>query len=235
MWIVRHRTLGELDLAAAPRQFIDEHHLVDVVARETVRCGDNHDIELTGPHAIAQRIQPRSIERAAAEPVITKDALVAQLPAFAAYVCLNAGQLLFNRLRLDLVVRRHTEICGYSHEVAPSLPGWRTGLRSGWSSAASTLSTIPAEIDRPGPIAGGRRGLPSCAAPLASSASCAPPGIALVEHRLRGQLGFRSLSRPCRVMQNLSFVYSPSTSPTSACCTAGCTWSRSWTGIHATC
>ena len=52
-----------LDRAAGAGELPEDHHLVDVVARESVRCGDDHAVDLPRLHRVAQSVGPQPGER----------------------------------------------------------------------------------------------------------------------------------------------------------------------------
>jgi hypothetical protein len=45
MRVLTHGPLQKLNLAATPVQFFEEHHLVDVVARQAIRGGDEDEVQ----------------------------------------------------------------------------------------------------------------------------------------------------------------------------------------------
>ena len=52
-----HRPLHELHPAAALLELFDQNHLVDVVARQTVRGGHHDDLEFAHPRLVAQGVE----------------------------------------------------------------------------------------------------------------------------------------------------------------------------------
>jgi hypothetical protein len=60
MRIVAHGTIEEVSDAASLRPFLQQYHLMHIVAGETVRCGDEHAVDFAGFDGIAQAIKPRT-------------------------------------------------------------------------------------------------------------------------------------------------------------------------------
>lgn len=56
MRILTHRPLQKLDLAATPLEFLEQEHLVEVVARQIDWRGDQQTIELMPVDRIPQAI-----------------------------------------------------------------------------------------------------------------------------------------------------------------------------------
>ena len=87
--VLAHRAVDEHRLAASPRQFLQQEHLVDVFAREPVRRGDQDHVQLRGGRAVAQGVEARSGERRAAVAVIAEDPLRCHRPALFLRVALE--------------------------------------------------------------------------------------------------------------------------------------------------
>src|SRR5262245_6398350 len=107
MWVVTHRSIQKLDLAAALSEFIDKQHLVDIVARQAVGGGDQHALEGRKGSAVAQAIQTGTIELGATKPIIAIDVLFGQMPVL--LLCdmdTQTVELLVNRLGLLLATGR---------------------------------------------------------------------------------------------------------------------------------
>src|SRR4051794_40186263 len=167
MRVVTHRPIQELDLAAGVLQFIHDNHLLDVVPREAIRFGDQHPIEFTRPHRVAQPIQPWPVEVTATAAIITKDMVVPHQPMLVGGIRPQPGQLLLNRLCLGLMERRDAGIDCYSQSHDP--PPVRLGS---WSFPAPlSLAASTAEgADRPDPNGVDRREVSWSAAESATGA-----------------------------------------------------------------
>jgi hypothetical protein len=75
-----------MPLAAMSLQLLQQQDLMNVVARQTVRRGDDHQIEAAVGGAIPQAIETRAPQRGATATVITKDMVERYVPALLARV-----------------------------------------------------------------------------------------------------------------------------------------------------
>ena len=80
-------------------------------------------IEFAIAHLVAQAVQARPRQNGAAVAVVTKDVVVRQRPPLGIDIGAQTGQLLLNRLQLDLMARRHPNIECYSHGKPPAKVG----------------------------------------------------------------------------------------------------------------
>lgn len=146
--------LDKGDQTAGTLELLKEQDLMDILAGQAIRRGDDHLLELACGDPLTQPVEAWSCERGAAEPVVAKDVLGLPTPALGGTLGLDALQLLGDSLGLDLLIGRHPDVLGYAHNAPPlgSSPGrW----------AAPTGG----EVDRPGPSAASHLGLgPGCAA-----------------------------------------------------------------------
>jgi hypothetical protein len=100
--IVAHGTVEEFDMAASPFELLQQEHLVDIVARQTVGCGQDDLVTLRGRHRIAQGIQPWSVQDRAAHAVVPKDQLLVHFSGVLGAPRSQASELLFTGLLLGL-------------------------------------------------------------------------------------------------------------------------------------
>ena len=106
MRIVIHRALDKLDPTAALGEFIDQEHLMDIVAGQAI--GSRHHNAFHGRQggSIAEAIKPRTLEGGTAITVIAVDMLIGDMPVRVRRdVVTQAAQLLFDRLLLLLTAR----------------------------------------------------------------------------------------------------------------------------------
>ncbi len=126
MGILAHGVVEKRYRAAQSLQFLQQHHLVDIVARYPVRSGDDQQVDLTLAGGIAEPIPSRPRQAGATVPVVPKDMFLAEVPAWLLPHLLNlltnSVELLINGLRLDLVWRRDAHIHGYPHALPPVDP-----------------------------------------------------------------------------------------------------------------
>jgi len=120
MRVITHRTLDKLDPTAALGEFIDQEHLMDIIAGQAIRGSDQDTFEGRHGGPIPETIEPGSVEGSPAIAVITIDVLFGDLPlGVCRRVVAEAMQLLVNRLLLLLTARRDTDVESDFHEVPP--------------------------------------------------------------------------------------------------------------------
>jgi hypothetical protein len=71
--ILGHRSLHELDAAAALLELFEQEDLMDVFAGQTIRCRHHQEIKLAEASRIPYSIESRSIETSTAVAVIDVD------------------------------------------------------------------------------------------------------------------------------------------------------------------
>lgn len=80
MRVITHRAIQKLDLAAALGEFVDQQHLMDIVARQAIGSGNQHALEGRKGSTITQAIQTGAVKLGATIPIIAIDVLVGQMP-----------------------------------------------------------------------------------------------------------------------------------------------------------
>ena len=145
MWVITHWSITKAHLAAAPFQFLDQQHLMDIFARQSIGRGDQDGIEGRLGCSIAEAIEPRAIQTGATKAVISLDMLVREGPALLLSQAGQARELLFDRLGLGLASCRDPRIDCDTHELPPA--GWC--YSTGWPPGAG--------VDRPDPSAAAHR------------------------------------------------------------------------------
>ena len=80
MRIITHGPLDKLDATATLAEFIDQEHLMDIVARSTIRGGDQHTGKGGHGRPVSESIETGALEGGAAIAVITVEVLVGHLP-----------------------------------------------------------------------------------------------------------------------------------------------------------
>src|SRR5689334_548999 len=214
MRVLAHRAIEEAHLAAMPLQLLQQQDLKNVIAGQTVRRGDDHQVKAAGGGAVTQAVETRTPQRGATVAVITKDMVEGHVPALLARVALQALNLLLDRLGLRLALRRNPGIERHPHGHPPA----RRGRATRRQTRRPSPSSRPVPPGRPGPIDAGR---PHPAASFDARST----GIASVPPDRRESAGIqlarldRSRSakrdqlrrkRNRRTRQNLSFVIRPS-------------------------
>ena len=120
MRVITHRSIQKLDLAAALGQFVDQQHLMDIVARQAIGCSDQEQLEGGKGGTIAQAVQTGPVEFGPTIPIIAIDMFVGLMPVL---LLGDMGQqpvdLLVNRLGVLLAACRDTNIECNFHEVPP--------------------------------------------------------------------------------------------------------------------
>src|SRR5262245_52476624 len=111
MRIIAHRSVHKHHLAAMLSEFVDQEHLVDIVARQTIGSGEQHKLKGGKRSTVAQAIEARAIELGAAISIIAIDMLVGEMPlGMLRDMRLQAIKLLLDRLSLLLTGGRDAEI-----------------------------------------------------------------------------------------------------------------------------
>ncbi len=101
--VIAHRTIEELDAAPGSLQFFQDHHLMDVVAGESIRRSQEDQIECRLGRLIAQVIQAGAFELGPTLAIVTEDMFLGQTPiGLCGHIGPQTGQLLVNRVGLLL-------------------------------------------------------------------------------------------------------------------------------------
>jgi hypothetical protein len=121
MGVVTHGTLDKLDPTAALGEFIDQEHLMHIIAGEAIRSGDQDTFKGCHGGPVPEAIKPRTVECRPAIAIITIDVLFGDMPIGAGdNVVAEATQLLVNRLLLLLTARRDTDVESDFHGGPPA-------------------------------------------------------------------------------------------------------------------
>jgi hypothetical protein len=106
MRIVIHRAIDQLDPTAALGAFIDQEHLMDIVAGQAIGSCDHHACNRRQGGSVAEVIKTRTLEGSTALAVIAGDRLLGDRPVGVRRdVVTQAAELLFDRLLLVLTAR----------------------------------------------------------------------------------------------------------------------------------
>src|SRR6266545_4704997 len=162
--------IKELDTAPCLREFFQQHHLMDIIARQTVWTGNQHPVDRALFDPVPQAVEPWSVERGTTIPIITEDSLWMQGLTLHLHVCGETVDLLFNGLGQGLSFGRYPDINRGAHASPPSVVcemvrAQRTVLE---------VSSIEASIGTPDPIAAPRPPLGGIADVSASGVSWLP-------------------------------------------------------------
>ena len=118
--ILTHGSVQELDLTAPLGEFIDEEHLMHIVAGQPIGGRDQDPFKDGQGGPIPQPIQARPIQLGPTITIVAVDVFLSQMPIrLGRHICAKSGQLLRNRLRLLLTGGRDTDIQGYFHGIPP--------------------------------------------------------------------------------------------------------------------
>lgn len=142
-----HRSVKEFNLTAMLFEFFEQHHLMDIIACQTIGCDQYQSVNAALPHGISQAVQSRTIQACAAVAVVTENQLLAERHALFLDVGAQTSQLFVNGLLLNLICGRHPHIEGNSHHASPFPMVAEVSPDNG---------SIPAAIDRLDPSAAGR-------------------------------------------------------------------------------
>lgn len=76
MRIIIHRAIQKFDFAAELFEFVENDHLLDIVASQAVRSGYYHSIKLSVAGGISPAIKPRPVKSSPATTVVAKDVVI---------------------------------------------------------------------------------------------------------------------------------------------------------------
>lgn len=105
MRVLTHGPIEKLDLTARACELVEQHHLLDIVARQAVGCGKDDAIQRVISRSVTQPVEPWASEGCATVAVVTVDVVNEECPALGLDVRLETVKLLVNHLELDLVGR----------------------------------------------------------------------------------------------------------------------------------
>jgi hypothetical protein len=214
--IVTHRAIQEFDANAASLQLLDHHHLMHIVARQSIWLGNQNYVKLGQRSTVSQAVQTRTTQLGSTVPIVSINMLRFKDPALSFYMGTQALNLLLNGLGLRLSLGRHSGIDCHSHHTPPVEFGWTR-------SPASSSLPISGGTGKPDPNGVGRLHTALLPCELSIPAPSVPPGWVFssrrVSHRWdsvpRKRSGRRHQLRRStlqRLKQNLSFVIRPSSS-----------------------
>jgi len=169
--VITHRSIQELNLTAPALHFIDQQHLMHVLARQTIWGGDQYHLKGAQRRMIAQLIQTRTIQRCAAIAVVPVHVFFSQVPVrHRRDLGPQPVQLLLNRLRLLLAAGRDPSVQSNLHDGPPEgVMGQVQHLRNAPSpNAGETGRRNPSGVDhRCGWLRNGARAIvTSCFRPV---------------------------------------------------------------------
>jgi hypothetical protein len=151
MRILTHGPVQELNRTAPLGEFVNEEHLMHIVAGQAIRSGHQDPFKGGQGGPIPQPIQARTVEPAPTIAVVAVEVFLGQMPLrLGRHICAQAGQLLVNRLHVLLTGGRDTDIQGDFHGIPPGgVMAQDTGLRRGPSPmAAGTDRRHPTVVHR---------------------------------------------------------------------------------------
>lgn len=155
--VLAQRLIEELDAASPLRELFQQHHLIDIIARQAVRTCDHHPVNRGLFDAVPQAVEPRSVQRGATISIVAENILCPEGLSLRLYVCGEALDLLFNGLGQGLPLSRYPDIDRCAHASPPPVVPemvrtWRMA-RSVWSIAAGIGTLDPSAVPHP-PLAG---------------------------------------------------------------------------------
>ena len=152
--VTAHRPVEELHLRPMLLQLLDQEHLMNVVASQAVRRGDQDAIQPGTRRCVAQAVQAGAAQHSPAATVVAEDPLGRQGPAPHRGVGVQPLELLFSGLRLGLALGRYSGVGGYLHGGSPpvrlSERRRRPGPGAGWRPAGVAGRRGPTFVAPPG-------------------------------------------------------------------------------------
>jgi hypothetical protein len=149
--ILTHGPVQELDRTAPLGEFLDEEHLMDIIAGQPVGGREQNPCKGGQGGAIPQPIQAWPIQRGPPIAIVAVDVCLSQRPlGLGRHMCAKTGQLLLNRLCVLLPGGRDTDLQSSCHGTPPAgVMAQDTCLRRGPSpSAEGTDRLHPTVVHR---------------------------------------------------------------------------------------
>jgi hypothetical protein len=147
-------------------QFLNEQHLVDIVACEPIWCRDDDPIKGASPDLVAQAIESGTTQAGSTVAVIAKNVLITPLPSLSLILLAQTVELLLDCLGQSLALGRDPHIHGNFHLCSP-------GGTILLASASGSLYSTGQETGSSGPIGTERRSAQRCdGAPSTAVSSC---------------------------------------------------------------
>jgi hypothetical protein len=120
MRIITHGPFDKCDPTTPLAEFIDQEHLMHIVACSTIWCGDQHTFKSGHGRPIPEAIETGAVELGPTIAVIAIDMLVGDVPiGVRRHIVAEATQLMLNRLLLLLTRRRDTGVQSDFHGIPP--------------------------------------------------------------------------------------------------------------------
>jgi hypothetical protein len=104
MRIAAHRPVEEVHHRPVLLQLLNQQHLMDIVARQPIRRGDEDAVQTHARCSIAQAVQAWTPEARTTMAVVTEDMLRRQNPALRLGMSTQTVELLLSGLRLSLAL-----------------------------------------------------------------------------------------------------------------------------------
>jgi hypothetical protein len=168
--ILAQRLIEALDAAPCLRECFQEHHLMDIMARQTVWTGHQHPVDRALFAPVPQAVESWSAARGTTRPSITEDILWTSGLALCMHVCRETCALLVNGLGQRLPFGRDPAIDRGTHGSPPSVVCEMARARR----TVLKVSSSAVGIGTPDPIAVPRPPWAGMAAVSASSVSWLP-------------------------------------------------------------
>jgi len=80
MGVIAHGAIHKRDGTAPPRQFVDEEHLMDIGAGESVGRGEHHTFERRERRVVAQAVQAGPAQLGPTVAIVPVDVLLGETP-----------------------------------------------------------------------------------------------------------------------------------------------------------
>jgi hypothetical protein len=119
--VLSQRLIEELDVAPRLCEFFQQHHLMDIMARQTVRIRDHDPVNRGLCAAVPQAGYPRAVQRGAPLAIIAEYSLRLEGLPLRMHVPGEALDRLFKRLGQGLPLGRHPDIERCAQVSPPSI------------------------------------------------------------------------------------------------------------------
>lgn len=127
MRVVTHGPIHKLHLTSTPFKFLDEQHLVDIVASQSIRSSDDHSIKSRTSDLFSLSIKTWPTEFGSTVAVIAKKGPFLPCPSLGFMILAQTVELLFDGLGLSLSLCRNADVDRNVHRDSPGIltPEWR--------------------------------------------------------------------------------------------------------------
>jgi hypothetical protein len=116
MGVLADGPIEKVDLASRALELVQEHHVMDIVAGESIGAQHQHTVDNALTELVPKAIKPRTVERCPTIAIVAEDMLTAQLLACTFEMGSKPLDLLVDGVSQGLTVGRHADRDGCCHD-----------------------------------------------------------------------------------------------------------------------